>query len=67
MREVPSSIPGDITSLFQLLSFCTALTGLKWSIDEEREVKLAYRRPQVYHLLLLRVIDELWFLFSLET
>ena len=67
MREVPSSIPGDITCLFQLLSFCTALTGLKWSIDEERGVKLAYRRPQVYHLLLLRVIDELWFLFSLET
>ena len=30
-------------------------------------VKLAYRRPPVYQLLLLRFADELWFLFSLET
>lgn len=28
MREVASLIPGDITSLFQLLSFSVALTGV---------------------------------------
>ena len=39
VRVVQSSIPADITSLFQLLSFCIALTSLKWSIDGERGVK----------------------------
>ena len=28
MREVASSIPGDITSLLQLLSFCATLTSV---------------------------------------
>ena len=62
VREVPSSIPGVNTSLFQLFFFLWSFDylqiPLKRGINGERGVKGAHRRPQVYQLLLLsRVID----------
>ena len=55
VREVLSSILGEITSLFRLLSFLCSLTTmlyipLKRSIVGERGVKWVHRRPQVYQL-----------------
>ena len=55
VREVLSSILGEITSLFRLLSFLCSLTTmlyipLKRSIVGERVLKWVHRRPQVYQL-----------------
>ena len=60
VREVPSLIPGEITSLFQLLSFLwyLALTSFKYPKNkaliegwEGGGVKWAHHRLQVYQLL----------------
>ena len=59
VHEVPSSIPGDIASLFQLLSFlCSfdynvALDTLKTGGG----VKWVHFRPQIYQLFLSGVIE----------
>ena len=59
VHEVPSSIAGDIASLFQLLSFlCSfdynvALDTLKTGGG----VKWVHCRPQIYQLFLSRVIE----------
>ena len=66
VREVPSSIPGDIASLFQLLSFlCSfdynvALDTLKTG----EGVKWVHCRPQVYQLFLSRVTEVKYYCFT---
>ena len=66
VHEVPSSIPGDIASLFQLLSFlCSfdynvALDTLK----RGEGVKWVQCRPQIYQLFLSRVIEVKYYCFT---
>ena len=67
VHEVPSSIPGDIASLFLLLSFLCSFdyNGALDTLKTGGGVKWVQCRPQIYQLFLSRVIEVKYCCFTI--